>query len=177
MSWSNNPWTAAQTTKDWATVAPAQPIAPANPWDALGQDELLVKHQKLQEDLATLKADELELRKYIVNRAFPNKHEGTNTLELGNNYNLKASIKYNYNLDKDLDNVEKALNDIASMGNEGSFIADRIVKWEASLVLSEYRNLQETDITETQKFIKKRIDQVLTITDAAPSLTISKSKK
>ena len=174
MNWGN--WDKLKDSS-WSTVAPAQPTAPVNPWDALSQNELLVKHQKLQDDLATLKANEMELRKYIVNRAFPNKHEGTNTLELGGGYELKAGIKFNYNLSSDLDEVEKALNDIASMGNEGAFLAERLVKWEAKFLLTEYRNLCKDDATLIQKTIKKRIDNVLTITDAAPTLEIKPPKK
>ena len=112
MNWGN--WDKLKDSS-WSTVAPAQPTAPVNPWDALSQNELLVKHQKLQDDLATLKANEMELRKYIVNRAFPNKHEGTNTLELGGGYELKAAVKFNYKL-ADNDTVEKGLNKIAAMG-------------------------------------------------------------
>ncbi len=148
-----------------------------NPLDNLTQDELLMRWQELKNDVEKAKAVEIEMRKYIVSRAFPDKHEGTNTQELGNGYQLKAVVKYNYNLDPDLDRVEAVLDRIASMGNEGSFVAERLVKWSASFLLTEYRELQKDDATEIQKAIKKEIDSVLTITDAAPTLEIKEPKK
>ena len=151
-----------------------------NKYDAMGRDEVLIEWQRLQTELANAKVAEMEMRRYVVKRAFPDATEGTNKVELGNGYELKATVKYNYNLDTDLDKVEAALNKIAVMGNEGAFIADRLVKWSASFLLTEYRKLQELDATNIQKAIKKEIDAVLLITDAAPSLEIkapSKAKK
>ncbi len=148
-----------------------------NPWDNFSQDELLVHWQELKDNVEKAKILEMEMRKYIVTRAFPDKTEGTNTQELGNGYQLKAVVKMNYNLDPDLDKVEATLDKIASMGNEGNFIAERLVKWSASFLLTEYRKLQADDATEIQKAIKKEIDTVLTITDAAPTLEIKEPSK
>lgn len=163
----------------WAQQQP-QPFVTqpsANPLDALNQDQLLMKWQEAKDALARAKEIEMDLRKYIVGRAFPQPTEGTNTLELGGGYELKAAIKYHYKLDPDLSKVEQALDDIAGMGNEGAFIADRLVKWSADFLLTEYRKLQEPDATDIQKKIKARIDAVLTITDAAPSLEIKSPKE
>lgn len=157
-------------------VQPSWPVQPFNPWDNMTRDELLVKHQQLKDALEKAKEAEMNLRKYIVNRVFPNATEGTNTLELGNGYKAKAVVKYNYNLDPDLDKVEDALERIARMGNEGAFIAERLVKWSADFLLTEYRKLQEPDATEIQKAIKKEIDSVLTITEAAPTFEIKEPK-
>ena len=161
---------------NWSVQAswPTQPI-PVDPmarYDAMGRDEVLIEWQRLQTELANAKVAEMEMRKYVVKRAFPDATEGTNKLELGQGYELKATVKYNYNLDTDLDKVEAALDKIATFGNEGSFIADRLVKWSASFLLTEYRKLEADDATDIQKAIKKEIDNVLTITDAAPSLEI-----
>lgn len=168
-------------TNTWLADQKQQPItaAPSDPRDNLDKDAILLLWQQSKDVLAAAKQSEMELRKYVVKRAFPQAQEGMNTQELGNGFQLKASIKFNYNLIPDLDQVEKALDDIASMGNEGAFLADRLVKWEASFLLTEYRKLCEDDATEIQRKIKKRIDDVLIITDAAPSLEIKqpKSKK
>lgn len=150
--------------------------ASTNPLDAMTQDQVLLKWQELKDAVEKAKEAEMEMRKYIVKRAFPNATEGTNKIELGQGYELKAVVKYNYNLDPDLDKVEAALDDIANLGNEGAFLADRLVKWSASFLLTEYRKLSEPDATEIQKKIKKRIDEVLTITDAAPTLEIKEPK-
>lgn len=139
-----------------------------NPLDNMTQDELLVRWQCLKDAVETAKSAEMEMRKYIVSRAFPNKHEGMNTAELGNGYQLKAAVKYNYTL-SDNKAVEEALDRIAKIGNEGSFIADRLVNWKPSLCLSEYRELDNEDI-------KREINKVLTITEGAPTLEIKEPK-
>lgn len=136
-----------------------------------------MEHRKLQDDLAILKAKEMDLRKYIVSRAFPQKEEGTNTKELGNGYELKAVIKYNYKL-SDNDVVEKTLQEIAAIGNEGSFIADRLVGWTPNFYKTEYNKLQDDAAAgnENAKKILKLCEKMLTITDAAPTLTIKEPK-
>ncbi len=96
----------------------------------------------MQSELVTLKAQELSFRKYIVDRAFPQKHEGMNNLDLGNGYTLKAGVKFNYKL-ADNDTVEKCLDKITKIGNQGAFIADRLVSWTPNFLLTEYRNLQK----------------------------------
>lgn len=147
-----------------------------NPWDNMTKDELLVRWQELKDAVEKAKDAEMEMRKYIVKRAFPEPKEGVNKLDLGQGYELKAGVKFSYKLDPDNDKVEKALDDIATMGNEGAFLATRLVKWEATFLLTEYRKLQADDATDIQKKIKKRIDEVLTITNAAPTLEIKEPK-
>ena len=148
-----------------------------NPYDALDQDALLMLHKQMQDDLTTLKAKELELRKYIVSRAFPKADEGTNTLSLGNGYELKAVVKYNYKL-ADNDIVEKTLQLIAESSNEGPFIADRLVSWTPNFLKTEYTKLQEDAErgSESAKKILKLTEIMLEITDAAPTLTIKTPK-
>jgi hypothetical protein len=159
MNWSNQ-WSASSS----------------NPWDALSQDNLLVMHLDIKTKLDKLKEEEMELRKYIVNRAFPEKKEGTNTQELGNGYQLKAGIKFNYNL-ADNETVEKTLDAIAKIGNEGSFIAERLVSWTPNFLLTEYRKLQEeAPISATAKAILDECNKMLIIKDAAPSLEIKEPK-
>ena len=164
---------------NWSTTLPhvfTGTIDPMAKYDAMGRDEVLIEWQRLQTELANAKAAEMEMRKYVVKRAFPDATEGTNKLELGQGYELKAVVKFNYNLDPDLDKVEAALDKIALMGNEGAFIADRLVKWSADFLLTEYRKLEDKDATQIQLAIKKEIDNVLLITDAAPSLSIVEPK-
>lgn len=169
------------TTGNWSnqTTWPANPV-PSNPLDVKSEDELLMLWQEKKAAIETAKAEEMELRKYIVTRAFPQKQEGMNNKELGNGYQLKAGIKYNYNL-ADNDKVEECLNHISALGNEGPFIADRLVGWTPSFHLTEYRLLCEAKAKGEQRAIDilKIIDQMLTISEAAPSLeiTIAKNKK
>lgn len=151
---------------------------PVHPWDSLDQDALLMLHKKKQELLATMKQEEMELRKYIVDRAFPKKEEGTNTIELGNGYELKAVVKYNYKL-ADNDVVEKCLDSVAKIGNEGAFIADRLCSWTPSFSVKEYCLLVEDAEkgNESAKAILKAIEPMLTISEAAPTLAIKEPKK
>ncbi len=162
------------TNTDWPTTWPTQPT---NPLDVMNEDQLLMLHQQKKAAIEVMKAEEIELRKYIVNRAFPAKHEGMNTKELGNGYQLKAGVKFNYNL-ADNDTVESCLEKIASLGNGGSFIAERLVSWKPSFLLSEFRTLQE-DKEKGSKFaedILKIITEMLTITEALPTLEIKAPK-
>lgn len=150
---------------------------PSNPWDGLTEDQLLLAWDDIKKTITTATAQEMELRKYIVNRAFPKKEEGMNTKPLGNGYELKASVKFNYNL-ADNDTVENCLARVAALGNQGPFIADRLVSWKPSFLLTEYRQLVE-DKEKGDKFaenVLKEITPMLTITDGAPTLEIKAPK-
>ena len=132
----------------------------------MSRDELLLRWAELKTELEKAKTLEMELRKYIVKREFSSVKEGVNNIELGNGYKLKATLKYNYVIDNN--KIDSALDELAKINNEGSFIAERIVKWKADLVLKEYRELEPQ--------YKKIIDEVLTIKDAAPTLEIVEPK-
>ena len=166
-------WSTSFPQSNWPTGEKAF----SNPLDALSQDELLVKHIALKQAVKQAKEAEMELRKYIVNRAFPQKVEGTNTLELGNGYQLKAKVAFNYQL-ADNETVEKTLDAIAKVGNQGSFIAERLVSWEPSFLLTEYRNLTEAapHSAEAQEILAL-VGNMLTITEAAPTLDVKEPKK
>ena len=168
MNWSNE-WTGSS----WPT---AQHIDTSNPLDKLSQDELLVLWQSKKDALAKAKDDEMDLRKYIVGRAFPDKQEGMNTIELGNGYELKATVKFNYNL-ADNNIVEKTLDKIAKIGNQGAFIAERLVSWTPSFKLTEYRDLVAAGpVSAEAQEILSAIGEMLVITDAAPTLVLKEPK-
>ena len=170
MNWSS-------TWPNPANIATPWPSTPSNPLDAMNEDQLLMLWADKKKLIEKAKEDEMELRKYIVARAFPQKHEGMNTKELGNGYQLKAAIKYNYNL-ADNDKVEDCLNRIATIGNTGAFIADRLVSWKPSFLLSEYRQLCEDKDKgdKAAENILNIVTEMLTITEAAPSLEIKEPK-
>jgi hypothetical protein len=186
MNWSNNWGKTDPNTLNWSNSPPATdktPIvtkgetAPSNPLDAKSQDELLVLWQAKKDALAKAKDDEMDLRKYIVSRAFPQAAEGTNTVELGNGYALKAVVKFNYNL-ADNDTVERTLDKIAKIGNQGAFIAERLVSWTPSFKLTEYRNLVEAGpVSAEAQEILAAIGEMLVINDAAPTLEIKEPRK
>lgn len=149
-----------------------------DPRDALSQDAVLMLWEDCKSKLADLKEKELDWRKYVVKRAFPQKQEGTNTLELGNGYSLKANVKFNYKL-ADNATVEKTLDAIAKIGNEGSFIADRLVSIQYNFLLTEYRDLQKQaeSGSDTAQQILAKIGEMLIVDEAAPSLEIKEPRK
>lgn len=163
--------------KTWAVTSPGNP-SPADPRSNLSRDEVLVAWQASKTALETAKEAEMEWRKYVVKRAFPNPDEGTNTLDLGNGFKLKGNVKYNYKLDADNKIVNSMLVDLSATGNDGSFIADRLISWTPNFLLTEYRVIQE-EAAEGNELAKQRlsiISKALTITDAAPTLNIVEPK-
>lgn len=171
MSWNNS-------TPAWPT-----PDASYDPMEAkygaFTRDELLMEWEKKKKAIEIAKNEEMNLRKFIVKKAFPEAKEGMNTIKLGNGYDLKAAVKFNYTLAAN-DVVEKCLNKIAKVGNEGSFIADRLVSWKPTFLLTEYRTLIEEAEKENGKHAKeilKIVNEMLTITDAAPTLEIKEPKQ
>lgn len=159
MNWPNNP-------------------TPSNLWDSMNEDQLLMLWQQKKEAIEQAKTAEMDLRKYVVSRAFPQKTEGTNRKELGQGYDLKAVVKYNYKCD-DNDKVEAGLNKLSLLGNEGAFIADRLVSWIPNFKLLEYRQLCE-DKEKGSQFAAEALNIItgfMTITEAAPTLEIIEPKK
>lgn len=145
---------------------------------SVDRDGVLLLWQKSKEWLDKYKSLEMDLRKIAVKLTVTEPKEGMNTVELGNGYQAKAQIKYNYKLAAN-DLVEICLNEIASIGNEGAFIADRLVSWTPNFLLTEYRSLQEEAAkgNETAQKILKVTEKMLTISEAAPTLEIKEPKK
>lgn len=150
---------------------------------SVSPDGILMLWQKTQNILKLAKEDEMEIRKTAVKVWVPKPNEGMNTVDLGNGYKLKAGVSFNYNLDPDNTKVEAALDKITALGNEGPFIAERLVKWTPSFLLTEYRLLQddvENKESSRHSFasqVIKILQDILTITDAAPKLEIKEPKK
>lgn len=162
---------------NWNTSTQQPWPAPSNPWDAMNEDQLLMLWQQKKQAIEDAKNEEMELRKYIVKREFPKAKEGMNTKELGAGYQLKAAVKFNYNL-ADNDTVEATLERLSNLGNAGSAIADRLVSWKPNFLLTEYRQLCE-DKDKGSKFAVDAlniISEMLTITEAAPTLEIKEAK-
>lgn len=174
-----------------APVAPAKIDIPAHIQEALvnnqlplDQDGLLMLHKKYKEWLDFYKEAEMELRKLTVSVLVPNPtpaNEGVNTVPLGNGYDAKVTLKFNYKLSDDNEQIENVLDEIAAIGNEGTFIAERIVTWKADFHVTEYRSLMEQAEKNNPMAIAilAKVNTILTITDAAPTLAIKepKSKK
>jgi hypothetical protein len=164
--------------KPWDKMITPNPTSqPSNPWDAMREDALLLLWNEKKAAIETAKAEEMELRKYIVKREFPKAQEGTNNKELGEGYKLKAVVKYNYVL-ADNETVEKCLDHISALGNEGPFIADRLVSWKPNFLKTEYNALLERKDKGDERAIKilNIIENMLTISEGAPTLDIVEPK-
>lgn len=129
---------------------------------------------------------EMELRQQVTNVLFPTPKKGTQRFSLGEGYNVKLVYKLNPKLgDAEKlntagekipvnDQVEAALIEIEKVGNEGVFLADRLIKTKYELSMSEYQALDESN--PSHKKIKAEIDKILTLTPAAPSLEFEEPK-
>jgi len=134
------------------------------------RDAKILEWRAAQAALALAKEQEAALRAEVVALAFADhKDEGTENVELGNGWKLKAVFKIGYTLDNKDDAVDKALSKIEKAGGEGEFIAGRLVKWKPELSVSEYKKLPD-------KF-RKIIDAVLTTKPGTPSLELIEPKK
>lgn len=202
----SNPWTNAgnwptsrQPVNQWPQPDPPKP-EPAKLDEPIAEgmkkrlteerlpitpDGILMLWQRCKDKLTNAKEDEMDIRKTAVKVFVPKPKEGMNNVELGGGYTLKAQVNFNYKL-ADNKIVEECLDKIALLGNEGPFIAARLVSWTPNFLVTEYRALQERaeDSDEIAKKIleiingnqTKSIQGMLTITEAAPSLEVKEPK-
>lgn len=169
---------------EWPTGTPQSVwgSAPTSPAPTL--DTVLLQWQAAKEALEAAKEAEMNLRKLAFSLGFGvNAQEGTNTVELGNGYQLKGVKKLNYKLVSPkedvtvLDAVDDCIERFVHISNEGSFIADRLFKWSVDLSKTEYNRLEVEATTDPIK--KKLLDEankVILITEAAPTLEIKAPK-
>lgn len=146
------------------------------PEKPLTKAEKLQKWLDAQKALAEAKDEEMKARKDVIGDyvdpttgLLEGKKEGTVNIQLANDWKLKVVLKQNYNLDQAT--IDAALDKLEVAGENGKFIAERLVSWKADLSIKEYRLLLPAH--------KAIIDSVLTITDGSPSLQLvdPKAKK
>ena len=132
--------------------------------DEMTTNDLLMNWQKATTDLLLAKEYEMNIRKYIMGRLFPNAKEGTNNFDLGNGYKLTAVVKFNYKFESN-DKVQEMIMEFERIGSD---VSARLVKWKPEPSITEYRKL-----TGQYKAIA---DAAIIITDATPSLEIKAPK-
>lgn len=176
----NDSWSAwqqpAQEKPIWLTPEIEQTLIAKN--YPVNQDGMLMLWKETEAELKRLKELEMEYRKVCVSFLTPTKPEGTTNVPLGEGWNAKVVNKYNYKL-KDNDTVDKALDKVSKIGNEGAFIAERLVSWTPNFLKTEYTTLQEEAAkgSETAKQILKIVnDEMLIIDNAAPTLELKEPK-
>lgn len=137
---------------------------------------LIEQHDHAKEVMARAKNSEMEARLMVGNYAFPvgDRKEGVNNLELSDGRVVKLGHKVNYKLVGDNEAIEKAEDACEEIGNEGSFLVERIITWEAKFSKSEYNKLDTSNPTHAK--VKQEIDKVLEVTAGTPSLEIKEPK-
>ncbi len=113
---------------------------------------------EMQDQLKKLKASEMLLRTKLFKAFFPAPKEGANSFALDQGWVLKGT----YKIDRKID-IALLTNFSASL-RENGIIPEALVKYDPSLITSEYRKL-----TAEQE---KMFDQVLIVKPGAPSLEI-----
>lgn len=136
--------------------------------ETASRDAKILQWQEAVKTLAAAKEAEAALRKEVLSGAFnfdPEAlREGTENVELGQGYKLKAVFKISRTLQGGQEAVEKALQKIEKTGSEGEFIAERLVKWKPELSVTEYKSLPD-------KF-RKIIDEVVVSKESTPTLEL-----
>lgn len=130
---------------------------------------LILEWQKSKNEVEVAKEAEMKARKLLVEFASdPSKEKGTENVDLGNDYKLKIVKKINYGFVPDRNQINAVLNGIESTGEVGKLIADRIVKWNPVLSMTEYNQLDPE--------FKKAMDTIIVTTEGAPTVEIVEPK-
>jgi hypothetical protein len=131
------------------------------------QTDLLARWNAAKTALAVATAAEKELRAEVIKLFSTETNEmksGVENIDLGfDKWELKITHKLNYKL-ADKDAVNAALASITQSMEGGRIIAERLVKWEPELSVSEYNKLDGAQRT--------LINKVLTITPATKAIEI-----
>jgi len=119
-------------------------------------------------ELSRVKLLELALRAKVIKEVFINhKEEGTENIELGNDYRLKAVFKQSYTF-PDKEKLEEVLARIEETGETGKLIAKRLVRYKPELSVTEYNKLDNV--------YRKAIDEAIVTKPSTPSLDIVEPK-
>jgi hypothetical protein len=108
------------------------------------QDQALVTWQQINNDLAAMKAIELQYRQYLAASIpfDPSKSEGSQTVELPDGRKLSLDRPMNYTLAKDNATVSAALYALYAI-NPGAAVD--IVKWVPELSITAYKKLTDDE--------------------------------
>jgi hypothetical protein len=135
-------------------LTPEQNAAMAK-WDAA--------RKAIPPGLKALTDAEMLARKEAFALIFPKVAKGTHYVDLPGGWRIKGVRKVEYKLDPE--QVDAMLDALKGTGNEGTFLADRLVKWKAELSVTEYEAL-------TSDTYKKIVDRILTTKDASPEFSL-----
>jgi hypothetical protein len=144
------------------------------PFDEATRTRLINDWEASKTALEVAKNSEMERRKAVFAYAFPNPTEGTQRVELGGGYSLKAVHKINTKITASNEAVDQAEDAASKCGNEGTFLFERIITWTPNFSKSEYKKLEADNPTHIQ--VKKLVDSLIEETPGAPTLDIEAPK-
>lgn len=104
-----------------------------------------------------------QIKQQMQVNIFPDARVGTNRVELGRGWKLKAAITETFTLDKDTDKVKEVLAELED------HIADKLVKWKPTISKTAYEMLSDHD--------KNLVNKVLTTRENKPTFTIEEPKE
>jgi len=133
------------------------------------RDVLLMEWMNIATQIKQLSDRETALRKQIVDGVFGIADEtGTQRIELGNGWNLKAVKTRNYSVDKDHDKVEKIIAGLPVLLKD-------LFKKKYELATGEYKKLAEGKSQEEQNLLQT-VNAVITYKPGMPSLEVEPPK-
>jgi hypothetical protein len=138
------------------------------------RDLLLKAWEASKATLEAAKRPKWIRRKAVFGYAFPNPTEGTQRVELGGGYSLKAVHKINTKITASNEAVDKAEDEASKCGNEGTFLFERIITWTPNFSKSEYKKLEADNPTHIA--VKKLVDSLIEEKPGAPTLEIEAPK-
>lgn len=135
------------------------------------RDQLLVEWQQAKKTLDAAKEKELELRKRIVEETDlfdPTKETGTQTVQLGQGWKVKATKGLNYNVANKEGETFTVLAELDKMGNELiSHIAKELFSFKP-----EVRKTKLKELAEISPDAHRLVESVITTKPATPSLEL-----
>jgi hypothetical protein len=134
------------------------------------RDALLLEWKSAHEALTEAKDAEMKLRKRIVDESGlfdPNKEEGTQTVELGAGWKIKAVKSLNYKTDNANGEAFSVLAQLDTMGEVVSHIAKDLFKFDANLRTGKYKELAKVS-PEAYKLLQT----IITTKPASPSIEL-----
>lgn len=119
-------------------------------------DRLIAQWQEACQRLAIAKEDELRLRSLLIALFDPRTIEGTETLPVSHGFKLKAVKAMRYSFPHANAARDTTLTLAADYGQEGQFIANRLIAWKPELIVREYRTLSDDMLAAVNRFIIAR---------------------
>lgn len=164
---------APRGTPEW--VAKVGHGSPA--WESY-RDELGAKWETSKLALTEAKEAEMDLRKQFADFIMPpaDRRVGMNNVELPGGYVAKLTHKVNYKVAASRTVIEEAEEIAAKIGNEGTFLFERIIPVKYDFSVGEYNKLQPDELS-THREMKELIDTLIERSDGAPTLEIKPQKE